>query len=92
MEVWRTEQIPQELLDLRSELELLSPQVRSRVLALWDRAANSAQLQNRLVKMAQEAVDELRLDVKYLLFDLRATRNERDGYRQQLTEMSEDNS
>ena len=49
-------------------------------------------MQNRLVKMAQEAVDELRLDVKYLLFDLRATRNERDSYRQQLTEMSEDNS
>ena len=32
----------------------------------------------RLLRIAQEAVDQLQLDVKYLQFDLEATRRERD--------------
>jgi hypothetical protein len=31
----------------------------------------------------QEALSQLRLDMKYLLFDLEATRRERDAYKKQ---------
>jgi hypothetical protein len=32
----------------------------------------------------QDALGQLRLDMKYLLFDLEATRRERDNYRRQI--------
>jgi hypothetical protein len=34
----------------------------------------------------QDALAQLRLDMKYLMFDLEATRRERDDYRQKLEE------
>jgi hypothetical protein len=34
--------------------------------------------------LVQEALSQLRLDMKYLVFDLEATRRERDGYRKDL--------
>jgi len=34
--------------------------------------------------LIQEALGQLRLDMKYLMFDLEATRRERDEYRAQL--------
>ena len=47
-------------------------------------------LQGRLVKVAQDAVDQLQLDVKYLLFDVEATRRERDELRELLEEIEEE--
>lgn len=43
-----------------------------------------SQRQQRLVAAAQEAVNQLRLDVQYLQFDLEATSRERDAFRAQL--------
>jgi hypothetical protein len=37
----------------------------------------------------QEALSQLRLDTKYLVFDLEATRRERDEYQRQLKEATE---
>ncbi len=39
---------------------------------------------NRLNKLIQEALTQLRLDIKYLEFDLQATRDERDQYKAEL--------
>ncbi|NND96382.1 MAG: transcriptional regulator, partial [Pirellulaceae bacterium] len=38
----------------------------------------------RILNLVQEALSQLRLDMKYLVFDLEATRRERDQYRQML--------
>lgn len=38
----------------------------------------------RLLTLVQEALAQLRVDVKYLIFDLEATRRERDEYKEQL--------
>ena len=38
----------------------------------------------RILNLVQEALSQLRLDMKYLIFDLEATRRERDEYREQL--------
>ncbi len=83
---WRKDQVPQELIDLRDHLHHLPGPLRDKLLPLCERVGHFSRLQGRLVKMAQEAVDQLQLDVKYLLFDLEATKRERDAYRQQLEE------
>ena len=44
---------------------------------------------SRLVRLGSGAADQLQLDVKYLMFDLEATRRERDEFRQQLEELLE---
>ena len=41
-------------------------------------------LRQRLLGLAKDALEQLRLDVKYLQFDLEATRRERDDFRAQL--------
>jgi hypothetical protein len=83
---WRKDQLPQELIDLRCHLDTLPGSVRDKLVPLCDRVGHFARLQGRLVKIAQDAVDQLQLDVKYLMFDLEATRRERDTLRQELEE------
>jgi hypothetical protein len=87
---WKKEQLPQDLLDLASRLELLPRNLRENLTPLCDRVCHYTRLQNRLVKIAQDAVDQLQLDIKYLLFDVEVTRSERDALRQELEEQSEE--
>ena len=35
----------------------------------------------RILNLIQEALSQLRMDMKYLMFDLEATRRERDSYK-----------
>ena len=67
-----------------AHLDQLPLSMRDHLIPLCDRVSHYARLQNRLVRIAQDAVDQLQLDVKYLLFDLEATRRERDELREQL--------
>ncbi|HOM18906.1 MAG TPA: hypothetical protein PLQ00_16360, partial [Thermoguttaceae bacterium] len=48
----------------------------------------STRRRRRILNMVQEALAQLRLDMKYLIFDLEATRRERDSYRQQLEDQN----
>lgn len=84
---WKNEQLPPEFLELRKQLEFLPGSFRDRLLALCERVGHYTQLQSRLVRIAQDAVDQLQLDNKYLLFDLEATRRERDELRQEMEEL-----
>jgi hypothetical protein len=36
------------------------------------------------LNLVQDALSQLRLDMKYMMFDLEATRRERDDYRRQV--------
>jgi hypothetical protein len=78
------DQLPRELNELHSHLDLLPGYLRDKLAPLCDRLAHFVRLQGRLVRIAQDAVDQLQLDVKYLTFDLEATRRERDAYRKEL--------
>jgi hypothetical protein len=78
------DQMPQEFAELRRQVELLPRPQREKMLVLTDRITNFSRLQGRLIRIAQEAVDQLQLDVKYLHFDLEATQRERDAYREEL--------
>ena len=75
---WRKDEVPQELSELRSHLDRLPLHLRNKVMPLCDKLGHFSRLQGRLVRIAQDAVDQLQLDIKYLLFDLEATRRERD--------------
>ena len=82
---WRKDQqLPPELLELRSHLDDLPRPLRERLIPLCERIGHFARLQSRLVRIAQDAVDQLQLDIKYLVFDLEATRRERDELREHL--------
>jgi hypothetical protein len=76
--------LPQEIKDLRKQLEGLPRSARERLLPLCDRICHFIHLQGRLFEIAQETVDRLQLDMKYLLFDLDCTKGERDALRQEL--------
>jgi hypothetical protein len=73
---WRRDSGPPELEELRGYLNQLPLPWRERMLPLSDRVAQYIRLQNKLLRMSQESVEQLQLDVKYLLFDVEATRRE----------------
>ena len=83
---WRKDSIPLELIELQSQVKQLPGRTRDKLLPLCDRVYHFVRLQSRLVRIAQDAVDQLQLDTKYLHFDLDATRRERDALRQELEE------
>ncbi|MCE9605727.1 MAG: transcriptional regulator [Planctomycetia bacterium] len=79
-----TEELPADLMDLMKVVGELPAEYRNRVEPLLGRVAESTKRRRRIMNLVQDALSQLRLDMKYLLFDLEATRRERDGYKQQL--------
>ncbi len=75
---WRKESLPPEVDELRVYLNQLPLPWREKMLPLCDRVGQYIRLQNKLLRMAQDTVEQLQLDVKYLMFDVEATRRERD--------------
>ena len=75
---WRKESLPPEAEELREYLNQLPVPWREKMLPLCDRVGQYIRLQNKLLRMAQDTVEQLQLDIKYLMFDVEATRRERD--------------
>ena len=78
------EELPQDLLDLRAAIEQLPTESRHLLLPLVTRVVESTTRRRRILNLVQDALGQLRLDMKYLMFDLEATRRERDDYRRQV--------
>jgi hypothetical protein len=76
--------IPQDLNLLRAQIEALAPELREQLAPALARVLESTQRRRRILGMVQDALGQLRLDMKYLMFDLEATRRERDDYRNRL--------
>lgn len=81
-----TDDIPQEILDLAVALRHIPSEYRSQVEPALIRVVESAKRRRRILGLVQDALSQLRLDMKYLAFDLEATRRERDDYRRRLEE------
>jgi len=79
-----TEELPADLMDLMKAVGELPAEFRNRVEPLLGRVAESTKRRRRIMNLVQDALSQLRLDMKYLLFDLEATRRERDDYKAQL--------
>ena len=78
------EEVPQEMAELADAVAQLSPEAREIVEPVLARVIDSTRRRRRILSLVQDALSQLRLDMKYLAFDLEATRRERDEYRRQL--------
>jgi hypothetical protein len=77
------EELPADLVQLQSTIDALPAEYRSQLSPLVTRVIESTRRRRRIMNLVQEALSQLRLDMKYLLFDLEATRRERDELRRQ---------
>ncbi len=80
------EDVPQEILDLAEAITRLPAAQRDQVEPTLNRVISSTRRRRRILSLVQDALSQLRLDMKYLAFDLEATRRERDEYRRKLEE------
>jgi hypothetical protein len=76
-----TDELPQDLLDLAAALKALPLEHRQTIEPLLCRVIDSTRRRRRILHLVQDALSQLRLDMKYLVFDLEATRRERDALR-----------
>ena len=76
-----------ELAELRELIDELPSELKPRFEDAYHRAAARLERRRRVLSFIQESLSQLRLDTKYLVFDLEATRQERDEYRRQLEEI-----
>ncbi|HEY2892686.1 MAG TPA: transcriptional regulator [Pirellulales bacterium] len=76
-----TEELPKDVAELSAAIAALPADQRSRLEPLVYRVIDSTKRRRRILNLVQEALSQLRLDMKYLVFDLEATRRERDALR-----------
>ena len=76
-------ELPAEFLQLTEAIHSLPVEYRQSIEPVLTRVTQSTRRRRRILTLVQDALGQLRLDMKYLMFDLEATRRERDDYRQQ---------
>ena len=80
------DQVPADLLRLSESIHNLPEPYAAQLAPLVDAVMESTKRRRRILTLVQDALSQLRLDMKYLMFDLEATRRERDEYRLKLEE------
>jgi hypothetical protein len=73
------DQLPKDLVELTAAVAELPAAHRRKIEAILLRVNESTRRRRRILALVQEALSQLRLDMKYLMFDLEATRRERDA-------------
>ena len=79
-----TEELPKDVAELAAAIAALPADARTKLEPLMFRVVDSTKRRRRILNLVQEALSQLRLDMKYLVFDLEATRRERDALRQEI--------
>lgn len=77
-----SDEMPKDMVDLATVIAALPKEHRLRVEDAFARVMESTKRRRRILNLVQEALSQLRLDMKYLVFDLEATRRERDALRE----------
>lgn len=80
----KAEELTRDMVELAQAIEALPAEHRAELEPIFCRVAEGSRRRRRILTLVQEALSQLRLDMKYLVFDLEATRRERDAYRQNL--------
>jgi hypothetical protein len=81
-----TDELPADHVELTALIAALPPEHRLVIEPVMNRVTESTKRRRRILSLVQDALSQLRLDMKYLVFDLEATRRERDTFRQELEE------
>ena len=84
-----TDQAPADLRKLAAAIYSLPEPHASRLAPMVDAVVESTKRRRRILTLVQDALSQLRLDMKYLMFDLEATRRERDEYRVKLEDQDD---
>ena len=77
-------ELPGDVQQLAAAIDALPDEYRATLTPVVARVLQSTRRRRRILNLVQEAISQLRLDMKYLVFDLEATRRERDEYRHRL--------
>lgn len=88
----RQEELPRELLELGKRIAALSEDDFRSLESAYSQVVDCVRRRRRILTLVQEALAQLRLDVKYLMFDLEVTRRERDELRAELDQIERDES
>ncbi len=80
------DELPREFLELGRQIASLAGPRPPELDIAYQRVLESVRRRRRILSLVQEALSQLRLDIKYLMFDLEVTRKERDELKQQLEE------
>lgn len=75
---------PVELQEMVNAINALPARYRDAITPSLNRVIECSTRRRRILNLVQEALSQLRLDMKYLIFDLEATRRERDQYKEML--------
>ncbi len=78
------DELPREIIDLARAITQLPLEQQNRLEPAYNRVVDSVRRRRRILGLVQEALSQLRLDIKYLMFDLEVTRKERDELRERL--------
>ena len=81
-----SEELPRELIELGKQIAKLPGAYQAEMEASYLRVIDSVKRRRRILSLVQEALSQLRLDIKYLMFDLEVTRGERDELKSRLEE------
>ena len=76
--------LPVDLTVLMEQIDQLPAEHRDQIKPTLDRVVEYTKRRRRILNLIQEALSQLRLDMKYLMFDVEATRRERDAYKSAL--------
>jgi len=76
--------LPKDVSELANLIAELPDDHRKKIEPVYQRVVDSTRRRQRILALVQEALSQLRLDMKYLLFDLEATRRERNRYKESL--------
>lgn len=80
----KADQLPIDLSELIVKIEELPSEYQEQLKPSLERVAEYTRRRRRILNLIQEALSQLRLDMKYLMFDLESTRRERDEYKNAL--------
>ncbi len=80
------DQLPSELIQLGRLIGETDISDRREIDMAFEHVAESVQRRRRILNLVQEALSQLRLDVKYMMFDLEITRTERDELQTKMEE------
>ncbi|PQO31718.1 transcriptional regulator [Blastopirellula marina] len=75
------EELPKDLVELAIMIAKLPNEHREVLEPAVNKVIENSRRRRRIYTLVQEALSQLRLDMKYLMFDLEATRRERDHYK-----------
>ncbi len=80
----KSDQLPIDLNELIAKVGDLPEDYQNQLKPSLDRVIEYTRRRRRILNLIQEALSQLRLDMKYLMFDLESTRRERDEYKNSL--------